>query len=154
MSDLDFSAQEIEPVIREVIEKDGSFRLFPKGNSMLPFIREGKDSVILVLPQNLKKHDIVFYRRPTGQYVIHRIIKIKNDSLTLLGDNQFALEKGVKRDSIIAKVSGIYRREKLINVNGFGYKLCVCFWVNTRLLRRIYRGLKAKLKKCLIFKGK
>lgn len=154
MNNFDFTSKELEPIILEVIEKEGSFRLFPKGESMRPTICQGEDSVLLVAPKNLKKYDIIFYKRPNGQNVIHRIIKIKGDSLTLSGDNQFFLEEGVKKDSVIAKVGGIYKGERLINVDKFGYRIKSFLWVNTKPLRRGFGGIIRRIKKCLIFKGK
>ena len=154
MNNFDFTSKELEPVIFEVIEKKGCFRLFPKGESMRPFIKEGEDSVLLVAPENLKKYDIIFYKRPKGQYVIYRIIKVKGDSLTLSGDNQFFKEEGVKRDSVIAKVGGIYKGERLINVNKTGYRIKAFLWVNTKLLRHGFGGIVRRIKKCLIFKDK
>lgn len=59
------------------------------GSSMTPFFHHG-DTVYLNLPQKpLKKGDVVLYVRPTGQYVLHRIIRVNGDgSLIMLGDAQ------------------------------------------------------------------
>lgn len=154
MSNFDFSAEELAPVILEVIEKEGSFRLFPKGESMRPTICQGEDSVLLVAPENLKKYDIVFYKRQNGQYVIHRIMKINDHSLTLAGDNQFFTEQGVKKERVIAKVGGIYKGERLIKADSLNYKIKSFLLVSTKPLRRVLGGIGRRLKKHLIFKGK
>jgi hypothetical protein len=44
-----------------------------------------------------KKYDVIFYRRENGQYVLHRIIKIKKDGYVCRGDNQTAKEYPVSR---------------------------------------------------------
>lgn len=65
-----------------------------KGNSMLPFIRGGKDSVILRKPEGIKVGDIVlavFGGRP----IVHRVIAINGTKVTLMGDgNLQGTEKG------------------------------------------------------------
>ena len=99
---------EMVGLIEEVISSDGEFRLYPKGTSMLPLIRQGKDSVILVKPSLLSKGDIILYKRENGQFVLHRIIKIKGDDLIICGDNQSDLETGIKTSDVIAKVKAVY----------------------------------------------
>ena len=65
-----------------------------KGNSMLPFIRGGKDSVSLRKPEGIKVGDIVlavFGGRP----IVHRVIAINGTKVTLMGDgNLQGTEKG------------------------------------------------------------
>ena len=65
-----------------------------KGNSMLPFIRGGKDSVRLRKPEGVKVGDIVlavFGGRP----IVHRVIAINGTKVTLMGDgNLKGTEKG------------------------------------------------------------
>ena len=71
-SKTDFDLKEYVPLIEEVIESGGEFRLFPRGTSMMPLLRQGNDSVILVKCENApKKRDIIFYKRPNGQFVLH-----------------------------------------------------------------------------------
>ncbi len=146
MNKQDFKVEEMYPLICEIISSGGSFRLFPKGISMLPTIKQGVDSVELAAPKKLKKYDIVLYKRPNGQFVIHRIMKIKNDEVALCGDNQVAVEKGVEANVVLAKVVGIYKGEKLFKNTDFSYKLYSFLWANTRIIRRFYRGIKRRIK--------
>lgn len=64
------------------------------GNSMLPFIRGGVDSVRLRKPEEVKVGDIVlavFGGRP----IVHRVIAINGTKVTLMGDgNLKGTEKG------------------------------------------------------------
>lgn len=115
------SMTEIAPLISEVISSGGVFRLYPRGTSMLPLIRQGEDSVLLSAPNDILVHDIVLYRRSNGQYVMHRIMKEDKDSYTMCGDNQFVFEPGISRDQIIAKVTGIFRGETLLDLNDEEY---------------------------------
>ena len=65
-----------------------------KGNSMLPFIIGGKESVELVSPQSpLKIGDVVLAWVDGTHYVIHRIIGIDGNQVSLMGDGNI---KGVE----------------------------------------------------------
>lgn len=69
---------------------------FPvKGFSMLPFIIGSRESVDLVKPENLRVGDVVLAWVEGHRYVIHRIISIDGDRVTLMGDGNIA---GHERD--------------------------------------------------------
>ena len=150
-----FSMSELVPLIEEVIGGGGEFRLFPRGTSMLPLLKEGRDSVILVSPTVLKKRDICLYRRADGSYILHRLMYFdRNGAPVFCGDNQTALEKGVPRENIIAVASAYYKGEKRIAIAAFSYRFYV-FWhsiLPLRHLRFLPRRLYGRLRK--IFKVK
>ncbi|MBQ7459541.1 MAG: S24/S26 family peptidase [Bacteroidales bacterium] len=58
----------------------------PKGTSMLPFIRGGKDTVTLKKLEQVEVGDIVLVRLADERYVLHRVIGIDGDALLLMGD--------------------------------------------------------------------
>jgi hypothetical protein len=57
-----------------------------KGNSMLPFIRGGRDSVNLRRLDTLEVGDIVLAEIREGTYVLHRVFALDGDKVTLMGD--------------------------------------------------------------------
>ncbi len=61
-----------------------------KGQSMLPFIIGGSESVVLQKPIDPKVGDIVLAWVNGCRYVVHRIIRIEGDSVTLMGDGNVA----------------------------------------------------------------
>ena len=64
--------EEIIPVLLEVLESGGEFRIYPSGTSMLPLLRQGLDSVSLVKPSSqLKNNDIAFYIRENGNVLAY-----------------------------------------------------------------------------------
>ena len=84
---------ELMPLIEEQLESGQSVRFSPKGVSMLPMLRQGRDQVTLTaLHGSPKKYDILLYRRGNGSFVLHRVVKIGN-TYTCIGDNQFVYEK-------------------------------------------------------------
>lgn len=133
------------PLFREQLSRGQSIRFSPRGVSMLPMLRQGIDSVVLSpLPERLKKYDIPLYQRDNGQYILHRIVKV-GDTYTCLGDNQFAEEKGVRPDQMIAVVTAFYRKDRMYKTDDVSYQ-CYCWlWHYSRGMRRIWRGLKRRL---------
>lgn len=121
MNKLEIELKEIWPLINEVISTGGSFRLFHKGQSMMPLLREGKDSVSLVKATDIKKNDIVVYVRASGQLVMHRVVKIKGDELIMCGDNQAVLEHGITKSNVLAKVEGFYRDDTYVELTDKRY---------------------------------
>lgn len=147
----EFNLEEYADTIKEVLAKDGVFRIYPKGTSMLPLIRQKKDSVVLTAPKfPLSKGDIIFYQRKNGQFVLHRIVKKSVDSYVCCGDNQVQLEPGIDESMIIAVVEAVYREDKRIEKGNVLYKLYLFIWqffLIRRIvwkLRRLFGGKKTK----------
>lgn len=88
------------------------------GNSMLPFLRDSKDSVILgKLEKPPKRGDIVFYRRKNGAYVLHRVVKRKGENYYFSGDAQLAVEGPIEKGCLLAVCESVVRDGKEISKN-------------------------------------
>lgn len=125
------------PHILAELESGRSVRLWPKGISMMPMLRQGMDSVILSpLPPKLKKYDIPLYRRKNGQYVLHRIVGV-GETYTCMGDNQYQREPGVEHSRMIAVVTAFYRGDRLWQLNTLRYWLYCRLLPLVRFLRKI-----------------
>lgn len=133
--------RDYEGLIREVLASGGEFRLYPHGISMLPLLRQGRDSVSLRrVDSPIRKGDILFYQRPDGSFVLHRVRAVTPEGLTMMGDNQTLPEPGVSPDWVIGRVTRIFRDDKEVICDGFGYRLYRRLWQFT-----ISRGLLLKL---------
>lgn len=141
---LEIDLNEVWPLINETISSGGEFRLFHKGTSMMPLLRQGIDSVLLVSPNELKKNDIVLYLRESGQFVMHRIVKLKKNSYTMCGDNQCTLEAGIEKKFILAKVKGIYRGDEYFETKNKRYMSYVRKLPIRRLKIRILGAIRKK----------
>lgn len=127
------------PLFRERLEAGQQVRFSPMGVSMLPMLREGRDSVVLSsAPERLRKYDLPLYRRDNGAYVLHRVAEA-GETYTCIGDNQFVFEHGVRRDQIIAVVTGFHRNGRDHTVTELWYRLYCRFWHHTRPMRHIIR---------------
>ncbi len=142
--------------IEEVLASGGEFHLSPKGTSMLPLIVQGRDSIVLKRNTRVppSKHDIVFYRRASGQLVLHRAMRIEKDgTYTMCGDNQTALEYGIKPEQIIAYVSSITRKGKKLKMESGWYVHYVFWWCKMPVRRFLLLFVRAKRKIVRITKG-
>ena len=80
-------------IIRNAIAlvNEGIRVTFPvKGYSMLPFIIGSRESVDLIKPEQIQVGDVVLAWVDGCRYVIHRIIHIDGDQVTMMGDGNIA----------------------------------------------------------------
>ena len=96
--------QMIAECMQEAFAQGKSFSFIPYGNSMLPTIQNGKHSVTFTKCARPKIYDIVLYRRPSGMYVLHRIVGKLRGGFMLCGDNENTIEYPIFQKDIIAKV--------------------------------------------------
>ena len=95
-----------EVLLDEVAQLLGEGRevvITPKGRSMLPFIRGEVDHIKLLRPDSLRVGDIVlayFEKR----YVLHRIVAIDGDEITLMGDGNLKGTEQGNRSDVVGKV--------------------------------------------------
>lgn len=147
MRDSNVRLEELMDVIHERLRAGESVSFFPHGTSMLPMLKDGKDKVVLSpLPEKLKKYHIPLYRRNNGQYVLHRIVKV-GETYTMVGDNQYALEKGIRREQMIGVVTGVIRDGKEYSLDTLSYKLYCRFWHCSRPARYVWRIVKSKARR-------
>ena len=79
-----------------------------KGRSMLPFIIGGKESVILHSQGGIVDvGDVVLAWVYGNRYVVHRIIKLDYDRVTLMGDGNVAVTEHCRLNDIKARVTHV-----------------------------------------------
>ena len=144
---------EITPLSpREDIEQNGYHITKVTGVSMLPLLRQGKDTVYISkgLP---KKGDVALYESADGRVcILHRVLKIKGDIYIIRGDNCVAKEY-VPKEKILGVLERIWRNGKEIEVSkDFGYRCYSLFWKLTAFIRVPFKRVKNKVKR--IFKKK
>lgn len=120
----------------DIIGRDGRLIYTNVGDSMLPLIRQGKDLVIIGRKTGrLRKYDVPLYKRPTGEYILHRIIKVRKNDYILCGDNRTCRESGVRDEQIIGVLTAVVRNGKEIPVTDRRYRLYVRIWCGLVFLR-------------------
>lgn len=124
-------AEEWASRLPELLEQAEAVPLVISGNSMSPFLVHGRDTVYLSkITQPLKKGDMIFYRRDSGQYILHRVIRAEGDRYDLVGDAQQLIERGVRRDQVIAIVTAVRRKGCLLRPGSFWWDFFEKVWLN------------------------
>lgn len=126
---------DLYPLIKESFEQGLDFVFLSKGSSMLPLIKD-KDSVTLEKSNVYKKNDIVLYRRKNGDFILHRIYKVKKDIYYLLGDHQINVEYPIYENQLIGKVKCYTHNGKKHELKGFKYRIYCIIWRNL-FLRKV-----------------
>lgn len=111
---------------------------------MRPFLEDGRDKAILTQSRNIKVGDPVLAELENKKYVLHRIVNIEGEKVTLLGDGNFLNEYCTLND-IKALAVGFYRkgRKKADYIYENKWKVYSFFWTKLYPIRRyllfIYR---------------
>lgn len=137
--------EQLMELLRTQLADGGSARLPVTGFSMLPLLCPGRDQVVLAeLDRRPRPGDMILYRRDSGRYVLHRVIRQMGDGWLCCGDNQWRPEPVALRQ-MLAVVTGVVRRGRSRALEGPRYGLYVWLWVGLFPLRRGYIALRRAL---------
>ncbi len=125
--------------VAAVLQEGREAVILPTGKSMLPFIREGVDRVVLRKKDNFEIGDIVLARFD-GRYLLHRIVALDGDAVTLMGDGNLRGQEKGRTDEIVGTVSAIIRPDGRRHAPGKG-RLWRALKPVRRYLLAIYRRL-------------
>ena len=130
-----------ELIIQEAVRlvADGVSVTFPvKGRSMLPFIFGGRESVILQKPGSLQRGQVVLAQVGPDRYVVHRIIKIEPDRITLMGDGNICGTESCTPSNVLAIATHVVdEKGKRRTLESKGQMFKAKVWYRIRPLRRI-----------------
>lgn len=100
---------------------------------MEPILHNRRSTVVIEKPEGpLKKYDVALYRRPTGEYVLHRVLRVLDSSYQIRGDHHVGGEI-VPAEWILGVMKGYYETE------GAQYTSC-----DSRKYRRYLKSLKVR----------
>ena len=94
------------PEIAKILNEGHQVLFTPGGVSMRPFIEGGRDAVLLKKADECRVGDILLCR-VGGTYVLHRLIAIEGEHLTLMGDGNLQGTEHCTKADIIGKVMEI-----------------------------------------------
>ena len=78
---------------------------------MDPVLHHRKSTVVIERAERpLKKYDVALFRRPAGEYVLHRVVKVKRKEYLICGDNRIYREP-VPKEWILGVMTGFYPDE-------------------------------------------
>lgn len=135
--------------LRALTEQGKEVSMMIAGNSMSPFLIHQRDIICFRKPEEkLKKGDMVFFQRDNGQFIMHRIWKIKPEGCYIVGDAQTEIEGPVKEEQIFAVITRVKRKDRWILPGSFWWEFFARVWIHLvpirRIITKIYGILKRK----------
>lgn len=124
--------------IEDHLARDGIYVSMTHGVSMRPMLREGRDTVLISPTEGrLSRYDVALYRRGED-YILHRVVEVRERDYVICGDNCIAKEYGIPDNRIVGVLTGFMRDGKYVNMKGCGYRLYSRIWVALYPVRRVF----------------
>ena len=143
MTDKDIISEAIR-----LVEEGVSVTLPVDGRSMLPFIIGGKESVILQQPKQPQIGDVVLALVEDGRYVVHRIIRIDGDLVTLMGDGNLVGTERCTIANIKALATHVVdAKGKMHQIDTPWRRRAAQLWWHLRPVRRYLLAIYRRVKK-------
>lgn len=135
----------------ELLQQNGFLTYKTRGISMNPMLKQNRDLVtVRPFTGRLEKYDIPLYRKTGGGYLLHRIIKVRDNDYVIRGDNTYVKEY-VPDDRIVGVLTEFRRKDKTHSVIETGFKAYSRAWNAIYPLRwamhKTYRTYRKLLKK-------
>lgn len=149
MSTTPLSPRQALPQFSRILASGGTFRLVVTGQSMLPFLRHKRDTVLLSpLSGPPRRGDILFYLRGPEACVLHRVHRVRADgTLLMCGDAQTQLEP-IRPCQVLARAVQVERGGRTLRCSSPSWRLAGGLWM---LLRPIRPHLLALFRRFSLF---
>ena len=133
--------------VQAQIQQGKKVKIRVRGNSMLPFIRNNDEALLIPpTPEHIKKGTPVVAQTDEMGIVLHRIYHIEGNRITLLGDGNVNQFEHTSPDRIIATVSHYYRGKHTIKINSWYMYLIGRLWMAAHPWRRKVLTLAWRIK--------
>ncbi len=134
--------------IEEVLEKEGKYVGPTVGISMLPMLKERRDTIV-VRPktEKLKPLDVALYRRGDA-YVLHRVLYPTETGYIIRGDNCYA-DEVIPEEDVFGVLTEFFRKDKHYLCTDEGYLRYARRRVKNYKFRRFFVRVKVKIKNAI-----
>lgn len=129
--------------IRTLINEGKTVNITVKGNSMNPFMVHLRDQMTLGpwKEEDLRKGTVALVRDTRGNHLIHRIIKVDGNTVTLLGDGNVVQTETATKDNVIGIMYSITRKGRIYTPRTLSWKIYSAIWMALQPVRRWPLGL-------------
>ncbi|MBQ7471458.1 MAG: S24/S26 family peptidase [Prevotella sp.] len=140
--DIQLSNAEFLPEVVKLLEEGHTVTLRLRGFSMRPFLEDNRDKALIKKATAIQVGDPVLAEIAPKRYVLHRIIHIDGNQVTLLGDGNLTPEHCTVQD-VKGSVVGFYRkgRSQIELVSGRKWRTYSWIWMRLRPVRRYLLAL-------------
>ena len=119
-----------------------------KGDSMFPFIVDGRDSVVLCSSEDIAVGDIVLAGLPGGRYVMHRVYRVEAEGFVLMGDGNLQAMECCGKDQVLGKAVQILRGRHIVDCTSRAALRKAALWRWLLPLRRYLLYVLRLCRKC------
>ena len=140
---VDVDTREYVSVLKEMVEQGMEVSMTVSGTSMEPFLIHNRDRIYFQKPKvPIKKGDMVFFQRKTGEYVMHRIMNVGNQQYYLAGDHLTFFEGPIEESQIFAKVVSVERAGVWLSEDDRIWRFYAVWWRRLYWVRKVVNKLK------------
>ena len=133
------------PTIEEVLATNGKLVYRIKGTSMRPMLKQERDVVVIERPDGLlRRYDIPLYKSGEN-YVLHRVIRVRDGSYLIRGDNT-EVDEQVPFDAVIGVLTAVSRNGKNLPADRPAFRIYAFFRVLFHPLRRMARQIQRRIR--------
>ena len=131
--------------IEEILAEQGVYVGPTVGVSMLPMLKNRRDTIV-VKPktERLKRLDVALYRRG-NDYVLHRVLAPIDGGYLIRGDNCYADER-IPEEDVFGVLTEFFRKDKHIYCTDKKYLRYAEKRLKTYKTRRFFVRVKGKIK--------
>ncbi len=135
--EIKLSNAEFLPEIVKLLDEGHTVTLRLRGFSMRPFLEDNRDKALMTKATNPKVGDPVLAEIEPKHFVLHRIVRIDGDQVTLRGDGNLGCEYCTLAD-VKASIIGFYRkgRTTLDRTDGWKWRTYSFIWTRLYPIRR------------------
>lgn len=125
-------------VVKELLSQGKSVRITVRGNSMRPHLVHERDYVLLQPAKTVKVGDIALAEVSPLHFVLHRVVRIDGERVTMRGDGNPVGTELCTLSDICGTVAGFIRKGRDVteSPSTVGYRLYSWLWMHTLPLRR------------------
>jgi hypothetical protein len=150
IKEVQFANAILLPEIVKMLDEGHTVTLRLRGYSMRPFLEDNRDKALLTKAIDPKVGDPVLAEVGPKHFVLHRIVKIEGDAVTLRGDGNLG-DEHCRLQDVKGAVIGFYRkgRTTLDRTDGRKWRTYSYIWMHLYPIRRwllaFYRRILLKV---------
>lgn len=131
--------------IEEILTINGQYVGPTKGVSMLPMLKEGRDTIVVVpKTKRLQRLDVALYKRD-GKYIFHRVIQPIDGGYIIRGDNCYE-DENIPEEAVFGVLKEFFRKDKHFFITDKKYLKYAEKRVKSYPRRRFFHTIKQKCK--------
>lgn len=116
--------------VKRLVAEERTVTVKVKGNSMMPFLHDGTDSVVLSrrTPDKFVRGVIVLACDASGRVLLHRIVRVEGSRLVLMGDGNCRGTEFVRKEDVAGVVTAVVRNGRTIDNNTPLWRMLAAMW--------------------------